>query len=181
MGRSDSSLPLRPQCHPCRAGSDTAFGLCRSKRGLPRSRTSLLRPSRRQSRNGFLCGASPSRAGWPTRPAESRSLSFGARLWLGPFPAHLTTGGCRCLRERTLTQVLPAGLEPARYVRCEAHTSVHSDTRGARPHLCPSGHWFWKRRVSTRRVLACAAPPWCPSGHWFWKRRVSTRRIESAA
>ena len=34
----------------------------------------------------------------PTRAAESRSLSFRANVWLGPFTLRLATDGCRCLR-----------------------------------------------------------------------------------
>jgi hypothetical protein len=128
-------------------------------RGLPRSRTSLFRPSQRQSRDGFLCGASPSSAGSPTRAAESRSLSFRARFWLGPFPAFLTEDSCLCLRERKHAQVLPTGFEPARYVRCEAHRSVPSDT--GRPQS-PKGDFApWLQRLESPAhagIVLCGCP-----------------------
>ena len=100
MSRSDSSaalgawLPLPSQF---RTGGGRSAP--RSRRGLPRSRTPLFPPSQRQPRDGLLCGASPSSSGWPTRAAESRSLSFRARVWLGPFTAPSRESVCLCLSE----------------------------------------------------------------------------------
>ena len=129
MNRSDSSTaPTRSVLPLTRRLRSEVVGLASSGRGLPRSRTSLFHPSRRQPRDGFLCRASLSSASSPTRTAESRSLSFRARFWLGPFTPFLTEDGCLCLREHKHAQVLPAGFQPARYVRREAHRSVPTDT-----------------------------------------------------
>jgi len=52
MSRSDPSPPHRARHNPWHRGSGRDIGPGRSRRGLPRSRTSLFPPSQRQSRDG---------------------------------------------------------------------------------------------------------------------------------
>jgi len=75
------------------------------RRGLPRSRTSLFPPSQRQPRGRFPCWASPTSVGSPACAADSRSLSFQAGVWSGPFTAKphdrrlsFPIGGATCAR-----------------------------------------------------------------------------------
>jgi hypothetical protein len=98
MNRSDPSCaPPSSALRLHRAVPKRVVGTLRHARVLPRLRTYLFPSSRRQPRHGVypvLDFASLTRARPPVS-AESRSLSFRADVWLGPFTLRLSlpTGG----------------------------------------------------------------------------------------
>jgi hypothetical protein len=98
MSRSDSSSTRSASELPC---ADRSFGVVRTPAGvnevsLGHARLCSDHPGANHVQ-GSCAGLRLSWGGWPALSAESRSLSFRASLWLGPFTGHLTMYGCLCL------------------------------------------------------------------------------------
>ena len=113
MNRSDSSCtPLPSAFSLLRAVPKRVVGALRSTRGLPRSRMSLFPSSRRQSRHGVypVLDFAIVEQARPPVSAESRSLSFRADVWLGPFTDFLTEASCLCLLGVLLLHRSPGGI-----------------------------------------------------------------------